>query len=67
NASRQIGSVIGIALFGSLAARSGLSSGLHQSLLIAAAAMVCGGALAAAFGTRRGGAAVRRGPAGVRS
>jgi DHA2 family methylenomycin A resistance protein-like MFS transporter len=52
NASRQMGGVIGIALFGSLIARSGLIAGLHQSLIVAAIAMVGGCLLAIFHGSR---------------
>ncbi len=48
-----MGGVIGIALFGSLVARSGLLGGLHQALTIVALAMVAGCVLALAHGTRR--------------
>lgn len=46
NAARQMGSVIGIALFGSLTAQSGLVSGLRQSLGLAAVLMLVGAVLA---------------------
>lgn len=49
NAGRQMGSVVGIALFGSLVARSGLIAGLHQALIIAAGAMAVGCLLSAAY------------------
>jgi DHA2 family methylenomycin A resistance protein-like MFS transporter len=42
NAGRQMGSVIGIALFGSLVARSGLIVGLHKALIVAGAVMTFG-------------------------
>jgi DHA2 family methylenomycin A resistance protein-like MFS transporter len=48
NAGRQMGSVIGIALFGSLVARSGLVGGLHQAVIAAAGAMALGTVLSAA-------------------
>lgn len=53
NASRQMGGVIGIALFGSLIARAGLLTGLHQALFVAAMAMVAGCVLALIYGSRR--------------
>lgn len=46
NAGRQMGSVIGIALFGSLAAQAGLVRGLQDALVVAAIAMAFGCVLA---------------------
>lgn len=48
NVSRQVGSAIGVALFGTLVAASGhLVGGLHTSALIASAAFLAGSVLAA--------------------
>ena len=45
NAVRQTGSVLGVALFGSLAGQAnGLLSGAHASLLISATLLLAGGA-----------------------
>jgi MFS transporter, DHA2 family, methylenomycin A resistance protein len=45
NATRQTGSVLGVALFGSLAGQANaLLSGAHESLLISAALLFAGGA-----------------------
>ncbi|MFG1625333.1 MFS transporter [Kribbella sp. NPDC049227] len=48
NAARQTGSVLGVALFGSLTARAGLVNGLHLALLIAVGVV----AAVAALGSR---------------
>jgi DHA2 family methylenomycin A resistance protein-like MFS transporter len=46
NATRQTGSVLGVALFGSLVARSStFMTGLHASLLISAAVLLAAGAV----------------------
>src|SRR6202050_3453758 len=46
NATRQTGSVLGVALFGSLIGQSGLfMSGAHHSLMISAALLSMGGAV----------------------
>ena len=45
NATRQTGSVLGVALFGSLVAQSGsFMPGLHASLLISAGVLLAAGA-----------------------
>ncbi|MEU4208909.1 DHA2 family efflux MFS transporter permease subunit [Streptomyces sp. NPDC026206] len=58
NVARQVGSAVGVALFGTFAATSGrLTDGLHLSAALAAAAFLAGGLLA--LGARRRGDAVR--------
>jgi hypothetical protein len=47
--SRQLGGVVGVALFGSLVAQAGLVRGMHQGQAIAAAAMLIGCALTPRF------------------
>ena len=52
NATRQTGSVLGVALFGSLVSQSGtFMAGFHASLLIAAGVLIAG-AVAIWFGRR---------------
>jgi DHA2 family methylenomycin A resistance protein-like MFS transporter len=48
-ASRQIGGVVGVALFGSLVAQAGLVRGMHQGQVVAAVAMLIGCALTLSF------------------
>ncbi|MBP2405097.1 hypothetical protein SNS2_3721 [Streptomyces netropsis] len=56
NVSRQVGSAVGVALFGTLVATSDhLTDGLHLSAALAAAAFLTGGFLA--VGARRRAAA----------
>lgn len=50
NAGRQMGAVVGIAVFGSHAARFGLVDGLHHAVLLAALAMVVGVGLSLVHG-----------------
>jgi DHA2 family methylenomycin A resistance protein-like MFS transporter len=53
NAARQAGSVLGVALLGSLvSARTGFSAGLHAGIVVAAAAFFLAAGLAFA-GVRR--------------
>ncbi|MGE5217545.1 MAG: MFS transporter [Chloroflexota bacterium] len=51
-ASRQIGGVVGVALFGSLVAQAGLVRGMHQGQAVAAAAMLIGCALTLSYVSR---------------
>jgi MFS transporter, DHA2 family, methylenomycin A resistance protein len=46
NTLRQTGSVLGVALFGSLIATAGIAGGLHASLAISIALLLATGALA---------------------
>jgi MFS transporter, DHA2 family, methylenomycin A resistance protein len=46
NTMRQTGSVVGVALFGSLIATAGIAGGLHASLAISIALLLSTGALA---------------------
>jgi MFS transporter, DHA2 family, methylenomycin A resistance protein len=54
NATRQTGSVLGVALFGALVGRTGaFMTGMHASLAIAAAALVAAGLVIWRAGSRR--------------
>jgi len=55
NAKRQIGSVLGVALFGSLIAAHGLAPGLHISLVISAALLALSALTIVALAGRRNG------------
>ncbi|MGH9057625.1 MAG: MFS transporter [Acidimicrobiales bacterium] len=46
NAGRQVGGVVGVAIFGALLAGSGFVTGLHVSVLLAGAGVLCAAALA---------------------
>jgi DHA2 family methylenomycin A resistance protein-like MFS transporter len=54
NATRQTGSVLGVALFGSLVSQSGtFMAGFHASLMIAAGVLIAGAAAISFVGLRR--------------
>ncbi|MBP2705515.1 MFS transporter [Microbispora sp. RL4-1S] len=53
NVARQVGNAVGVAMFGALAATTGLIGGLHTSALIACAAFFAGALLALFAGRQR--------------
>jgi len=53
NVARQVGNAVGVAMFGALAATTGVISGVHTSALIACGAFLSGALLALFAGRRR--------------